>query len=97
MFTEIIMATAKTFSLHPQVRYRQVADEGVLVHLARGQVLVLNAVGLHIVQTLRQPKTREALLQSILDRFAVEKAQASADLDLYLQALEQEEVLVRQP
>ena len=86
----------ETFSLHPQVRYRQVADEGVLVHLARGRVLVLNAVGLHIVQTLQQPQTRETLVRSILDRFAVEEAQASADLDAYLQALEQEEVLIRQ-
>ena len=95
MSTESITAN-ETFSLHPQVRYRQVAEEGVLVHLARGRVLVLNAVGLHIVQTLQHPQTRAALVQSILDQFAAEKAQASADLDAYLQALEQEEVLIRQ-
>ncbi len=90
------MASLEIFSLHPQVRYRQVADEGVLVHLARGRVLVLNAVGLHIVQTLRQPQTRETLMRSILEHFAVEEAQAAADLDAYLRALEREEVLLRQ-
>ena len=42
--------TDEQMRLSTQVRYRSVVDEGVLVHLQNGRVVVVNEVGLHIVK-----------------------------------------------
>jgi hypothetical protein len=75
------------------VRYRAVGEDGVLVHLDNGRVLTVNAVGLHIVQALREPCTRSDLAASVADSFEISRQQAEADLDTFLQDLEAEQVL----
>jgi adenosyl cobinamide kinase/adenosyl cobinamide phosphate guanylyltransferase len=51
--------------LTSQVRHRAVGDEGVLVHLENGRVLVVNEVGLFIVQQLESVQNRHALAGKI--------------------------------
>ena len=84
---------SKSISLSPQVRYRVVGDEGVLVHLENGRVVVVNEVGLHIVQQLKQPTTRSDLVMSIAAEFEVSPLQAAEDLDLFLAELGQDQIL----
>ena len=84
---------SKSISLSPQVRYRAVDDEGVLVHLENGRVVVVNEVGLHIVQQLKKPITRSDLAMSIAAEFEVSSAQATEDLDLFLAELDQDQIL----
>lgn len=79
--------------LSSRIRHRAVGDEGVLVQLESGRVIVVNEVGLHIVQQLASPQTRPQLADSIARHFDVDLAQATADLDLYLAELDQEQVL----
>jgi hypothetical protein len=79
--------------LSSQIRHRAIGDEGVLVHLANGRVLVVNAVGLHIVEQLRTPRTRQELAASIAAAFEVSPDQAEADLETYLAELDAEQVL----
>ena len=81
--------------LSSQVRHRAVGEDGVLVHLANGRVLVVNEVGLHIVEQLRDPRTRQELAASIADAFEVSPDQAEADLETYLAELDAEQVLER--
>ncbi len=80
-------------SLSSQIRYRAVGDEGVLVHLENGRVIVVNEVGLFIVQQLDSPKTRHELATAISREFAVTENQAASDLEPYLAALDNEQVL----
>lgn len=82
-------------SLTSQVRYRAVGEEGVLVHLENGRVIVVNEVGLFIVQLLGSPKSRKELADAIALEFEVSADQAESDLEQYLAELENEQVLER--
>lgn len=78
-----------------RVRYRAVGEDGVLVHLDNGRVVVVNEVGLCIVQLLDAPKTRQELVASVADEFDVTVDQAVIDLETYLAELDAEQVLER--
>ena len=71
-----IPANNEQIGLTSRLRHRAVGDEGVLVHLDNGRVIVVNEVGLHIVQQLETPKTKQALTDSIISAFDVDAAQA---------------------
>jgi DNA phosphorothioation-dependent restriction protein DptG len=88
-------ANNETISLTEQVRFRAVGEDGVLVHLESGRVIVVNEVGLHIVQQLNESRTRAELTSSIVSEFEVSAAQAESDLDAFLAELDQEQILVR--
>jgi hypothetical protein len=87
-------ATAeKTITLISRVRYREIGGEGVLVHLDNGRVIVVNELGLYIVQQLAKPITRSHLTAAIIKQYEVTVDQAEADLKLFLDQLDQEQVL----
>ena len=84
----------KTIRLSGRLRYRAVGDEGVLVHLENGRVLVVNEVGLHIVQALgRQAMTPAALADSVVREFEVDAVSARADVAVFLDQLRGEQVI----
>lgn len=85
--------TAECFALTSRLRHRAVGDDGVLVHLDNGRVIVVNEVGLYIVQQLETPKTKQELVFAISNTFKVTATQAKSDLDIYLAELEKEQVL----
>lgn len=82
-----------TISLNSRVRHRKVGDDGVVVCMHSGQVLIVNEVGIHILGQLKQPQTVSALTQSISDVFAVDLEQASNDLSVYLAELAEQDVV----
>ncbi len=81
--------------LTPRIRYRVVDEEGVLVHLESDRVIVVNKVGLFIVEQLATPKSRLSLANSIASHFEIDVEQAKKDLDLYIAELDRERVLER--
>ena len=87
--------------LSSQVRYRAVVDEGVLVHLQNGRVVVVNEVGLHIVKVLdqahNQSMTRTEMGLAVAMEFDTTHEQAMADLEVYLNELDKEQVIEHQP
>ncbi|MCU0290567.1 MAG: PqqD family protein [Thermoanaerobaculaceae bacterium] len=83
-----------TIRLSGRVRFRTVAEEGVLVHLRRGQVIVVSRVGLVIVKALAQGATSAAALAELVaGEFQVELGQARRDVEAFLDQLRAEEVL----
>lgn len=81
--------------LASRVRHRAVGEDGVLVHLDSGRVIVVNEVGLFIVQQLEQAMTREELVSSVAAEFDISADRAASDLDLYLGELDDEQLLER--
>lgn len=79
--------------LSPRVRHRAVGQDGVVVHLENGRVLVVNEVGLRIIELLAEPINRAALAARIAEEFEVTAEDAEADLDHYLDELDAEQVL----
>ena len=87
--------TNEQITLACRLRHRAVGGDGVLVHLDSGRIIVVNEVGLHIVQQLATPKTRQQLIESITSTFDVNKEQAETDLALYIAELDKEQVFER--
>jgi len=85
--------TDTTLSINPRVRFRAVGDEGVLVHIDNGRVVVVNDVGLFLVDQLQQPRSRDELSRAMVDCFNVSPDQAATDLDSYLAELAAEDLL----
>ena len=80
--------------LSGRVRFRDVAGQGVLVHLEEGRVLVVNDVGLYIIQTLgRQAMTVSELAEAVAQAFCVNAARAKSDVALFLEQLRGEKAL----
>jgi hypothetical protein len=79
--------------LIPRVRHRAVGDDGVMVHLDSGRVIVVNEIGHYIVQLLDQPMSRKALVASLVAEFDVSAEQAEVDLDLFLGELGNEQLV----
>lgn len=85
--------TGDTLTISSRVRFRAVGDDGVLVHLDSGRVVVVNGVGLFLVEQLQQPRTRAELAHAITDTFDVGATEAETDLAAYLDDLAAEDML----
>ena len=79
--------------LSSSVRYRQIDNQGVLVQLGTGRVIVVNQLGLEIVKSLSSGTTKEKLIETVLQEYGVEYQQAASDIDRYLETLSSEDVL----
>lgn len=74
--------------LSSKIRFRAVAGEGVLVHLERGQVMVVTEVGLDVVRVLeRGPANVADLVQEVVKNYEVEVDQARRDVCFFLDQL----------
>ena len=83
----------ETISLISRVRHRAVGEDGVLVHLDSGRVIVVNEVGHYIVQTLEQPMSHKELVASLVAEFDVSAEQAEVDIDLFLDEIGNEKLV----
>ncbi|MFT5609520.1 MAG: hypothetical protein ACI9WC_000205 [Arenicella sp.] len=92
MNSDSLSANSK-LCLSAQVRHRAVGADGVLVHLQNGRVIVVNEVGLYIVQLLQKPISIGAICESISSEFDVTQQQAESDLTKFLSELDQESIV----
>lgn len=73
---------------------RDIMGEYVLVPvgeaaLAFAGMITTSEVGAFLVEHLKEEVTREELLMKLMETYAVEPAEAQADLDVFLQQLDQ--------
>jgi hypothetical protein len=64
----------------PDVVFRELDGEAVLVNLNRGTCFTLDRVGTRIWQLLGQPSSLSDILQELTSEFEVEEAAAANDL-----------------
>lgn len=84
----------ETVRLSGRVRYRTVAGEGVMVHLARGRVLVVNQVGLHVVKSLAQrAMTVTELAEAVAHSYGIDLERARQDVVAFLDQLRAEQAI----
>ncbi|MFT5114885.1 MAG: hypothetical protein ACI8P9_004227 [Parasphingorhabdus sp.] len=81
--------------LSAQVRHRAVGEDGVLVHLQNGRVIVVNEIGLYIVHLLQKPISTVAISESISAEFDVTLQQAESDMIKFLAELDHENIIER--
>ena len=78
---------------------REVVDEYVLIAvgdtaLKFNGIIGLNPVSACIWKNLQEEKSREELLEAILDEFEVTREEAEKDMDEFLDQLREKELLV---
>ncbi len=80
--------------LSGRVRFRAIGDEGVMVHLENGRAMVVNEVGIFIVETLgRQDMTVAELAEKVAGAFEVDMDQGRADVATFLDQLRGEQAI----
>ena len=73
--------------ISPEVLFRELAGEAVLLDLKSQRYFGLDPVGTRIWQLLDERRRTDGLLEAMLDEFDVEEAQLRQDLDAFLHQL----------
>ena len=72
------------YALRPDVRFRRVAEEAVVLAQDQGEVLVLNEVGARVLELIDGRKAAEEWLPGLLVEYGVEEAALRSDVARYL-------------
>jgi len=83
----------RLFHLKSDVRYRGIGDEGIVLLQDEGEVLVVNGVGVRIVELIGEGTTLPQILDTVEGEYDVEPAQLRTDVLTYLAELEDAGVL----
>ncbi len=75
------------YCMRSDVRFQRVADEGVVVRQAEGEVLVLNGVGMSVLESLRTGATARDLVERLNEEYAVAADVLEADINEFLHEL----------
>lgn len=78
------MSQPELISLHPDVRFRAVPPEGVLVNQRNAEVLVVNDLGLRVVQLLQNTDNKEQILRQLEREYDAGADTIAADVDTFL-------------
>ncbi len=85
--------TTHIFRLKSDIRYRAIADEGIVLRQDEGEVLVVNGVGVRVVELISDGITLEGLLATLEGEYDVDREQLRIDVTKYLEELEEAGVL----
>ncbi len=73
--------------LDPHIRWRKVGDEGVVLNQDKGEVLVLNTLGTHIIELLGQGLNTGQLSEALLPEYDIDQPTLEADIQCFLHEL----------
>ena len=83
----------RIYRLRSDVRHRSIADEGIVLRQDEGEVLVVNGVGVRVVELIGERSSLPQILATLETEYAVEPDQLKTDVMAYLTALEEAGVL----
>jgi PqqD family protein of HPr-rel-A system len=70
--------------LSPRIRYRSVGDEGVVVHMDRAEVSVLNTTGLRVLELLKELGSVDAVTEALSREYGVDPNEAAEHVEAFL-------------
>lgn len=73
-----------------------ISDSGFLFFPTTGETFTVNELGKEIIQSLKEGKTSEKIVESILEKFDVDRETAERDLEDFLSQLKNYD-LAREP
>ncbi|BAO43702.1 PqqD family protein [Thiolapillus brandeum] len=80
-------------NLHPDILFRAVPPEGVLVDQRVPSVMVVNATGLRMLEMIREKGSRKAVILALADEYEALAETISADVDAFLDDLRSRDML----
>lgn len=75
------------YCVRSDVRFQRVGDEGVVVRQSEGEVLVLNSVGMSVLELLRIGATAQDICKRLTEEYAVATDVLEADVAEFLHEL----------
>jgi Coenzyme PQQ synthesis protein D (PqqD) len=72
------------YQRHPNVRLTALEGEGVVLHLDDRRYFTVNATGLTLLESLREPRTLDDLVAALVGEYEVEPAEALATARAFL-------------
>jgi hypothetical protein len=85
--------TDDRLTLRPQVRFRAVDEEGVIVHTERSVVIVVNALGLRTLELIREQGSRQAVIERLAAEYDAPETTIAADVDAFLDQMREQQLL----
>lgn len=85
------------FRIAPDVRYRVIDDEAVVVRQREGDVLVFNQVAARVIQLVGEGLTSQQIGDHAVDEFDAPEAVIREDVATFLEELENLNVVERLP
>lgn len=92
-----MQADSPNFRLCADVRYRQVADEGIVLRQQEGEVLVLNEVGARVVALLDEGLALAGIVARLAAEFDAEPGRLEADVSGFMTELRAAGVIEEKP
>jgi hypothetical protein len=86
-----------TITPAPEVLFRDLTGEGVLLNLKSGRYYGLDAVGTRVWQMLMEGRTLPAAVTQLLREYDVSRDKLEADIASFVEALERHGLVVRSP
>jgi hypothetical protein len=83
----------RSFKLSPDIRYRVIDDEAVVVRQREGDVLVINQVGARVLQLIDEGLTPDDVSDRVASEFEAPEAVIREDVARFFSELEKLEVL----
>ena len=81
------MDDATVLVAQSDVRFRKVAGEGVIVKQSSAEVIAVNEVGARILQLVEKPKAVDAIVDTMVAEFDVERSRLREDVLSFLAEL----------
>ncbi len=79
--------------LHPDILFRAVPPEGVLVDQRIPSVMVINESGLRMMELIREMGSREAVIRALVEEYEAPADVIGADVDAFLDDLRSRDML----
>ena len=92
-----MVSFSERLTVAPDVLFRLVGDEGVLLNLNTTLYLGLNPVGTRMWHALTSASSIQAAYDALLGEYEVEPAQLRADLEEFIQRLLGQKLIVAGP
>ena len=86
-----------SFRVSPDIRYRVIDDEAVVVRQQEGDVLVLNQVAARVLQLVGEGLSPDEIGDRVAGEYEAPEATIRADVEKFLGELEDLNVLERLP
>mgnify|MGYP001814352606 CR=1 FL=1 len=77
-----------SFRIAPDVRYRVIDDEAVVVRQGEGDVLVFNQVAARVIQLVGEGLSSQQISDRVVDEFDAPDKRIRKDVEAFLEELE---------
>ena len=82
-----MIESASTFRTRADARYRNIGGEGIVVRQAAGEVLVLNEVGVRVLDLLASGTAVAGVVTTLKSEYDIDAATIERDVLAYVQDL----------